>query len=184
MLQGFYSVPNTPPGLITATLTALVCAAATFHVQNTAGNCPAGMAWMKDSNLSSNGLCLLFFIFCSSESLSKPAKKCSGAGPLLLEVACWLILHFSPLQPVTSPAPRAGELLRATAYPARIHHTCSKLGSAWTAVARGSTQGMASALVNTCERNALHKQESIFHFAVQQLELYSCLTSQLHPEHS
>lgn len=94
---------------------------------------------------------------------------------------CWLILLLSlSLKPVTSPAPRAGELLRTTACPAKTHPTCSRRGSAWPAVARASTQGMASALVNTRERNALHKQQSIFRLAVQQLRLYSCLTSQLH----
>lgn len=86
-----------------------------------------------------------------------------------LEASCWLILLFSLLQPVTNPAPRAGELLRTTACPAKTHHTCFKQGSACPAVPRGSTQRMASALVNTCERNARHKQESIFHLAMQQL---------------
>lgn len=180
--QGFHSVPNTLPGLITASLTALICAKMQLEV--------VLLAWLVWKILTQKQQWVVFVIFhlllqWKPEQTWEELKWCRlFVVKSWLEAGCWLIPGFSPLQPVTSPAPHAGELLRTIACPAKTHHTWSKRGSAWPAVPRGSTQRMASALVNTCERNALHEQESIFHLAVQQLWLNSCLTRQLHLVHS
>lgn len=59
---GTLECSTTPSGVGTATPSSLVCAAATFqNVQNAAGSCPAGKAWVKDCNLRAAAGCVGYF---------------------------------------------------------------------------------------------------------------------------